>query len=510
MKEQKIVVSGLGRIEYALATAVIVRHFGVGEIEILCSSTARLAARLAEVSAARVTYKEIIIAGVGLTGDLPLLEKTLEKLTSKGTVVTWISMIALPDEVPDSIREKITVHYEADGRLYRTAGKLFDVDCSFYDGIYDFSMKPRPKSGKNSGQVEYGDLIDATLYHMRNYQSSEHYEHAICHLARGDGANTWTEVEKQLIVTYYRSGHRELGGTSQQIQDLRDRIKKVAAHNVSRVLITGESGTGKETVALLLHNASSRASEPIVSFNCASVAQNLLEARFLGYKKGAFTGADSDKDGLFVMAQGGTLFLDEIGELPLEAQGILLRVLEEGRFFPMGSQVEVEVDVHVIAATNRNLREMVREGKFRQDLFYRLNVVQLSVPPLRERLDDMKDIANPRWWKLTKKHLTPEQIKELQAYDYPGNVRELFAILERAAIFGDTFTALIEDERLQNQTAAVSSAADYPDDFAKMRALHVRRVYERYGGNLLNATHALGMAMNTVRKYLAESGKVIG
>ena len=509
MKEKRIIISGLGRIEYALAAAVIVRHFGVGEIEITCTSTARLAARLAEIVSGRSNYREIIIAGVGLTGDIPLLGKTVEKLHAAGTEITWFSMIELPPEVPESIRDKITVHYEADGRIYQTAGKIYGIDCAFYDGIYNVSRKAKAKPRKEQEQSEYDDLINASLYYLRNYQSSEHYHNVICHLAKCDGVDAWTEQELHLLRTYHRSGHRELGGTSRQIQDLRERIKKVAEHDVSRVLIVGESGTGKETVALLLHNASKRAAEPMISFNCASVAPNLLESRFLGNDKGAYTGADREKKGLFMMAQGGTLFLDEIGELPLEAQGILLRVLEEGRLLPLGSQTEVEVDVHVIAATNRNLREMVREGKFRPDLFYRLNIVQLSVSPLRERLDDIKDIADPRWYKLTGKRLTPDQIKALQAYDYPGNVRELFAILERAAIFGDDFSSLIDEERRLNQVAVTTPSTDYPDDFGKMRALHVRRVFEKYGGNIVNAAHALGMSLNTVRKYLAESGKVI-
>ena len=193
------------------------------------------------------------------------------------------------------------------------------------------------------------------------------------------------------------------------MRELRSYIERIAAHPEARVLILGESGTGKETVALQIHNRSPRKNEPFYAFNCASVNPELLSSRFFGHEKGAFTGAAKRELGLFELANGGTLFLDEIGELPLEAQGLLLRVLEEGRFMRVGGTEEIEVDVRLVTATNRNLPARVREGKFREDLFMRLNVIQLRIPPLREHTDDIRAIADNWWFNKFRKHLTDEQ-----------------------------------------------------------------------------------------------------
>ena len=238
----------------------------------------------------------------------------------------------------------------------------------------------------------------------------------------------------------------------------------------------------------------------MISFNCASVAPQLLEARFLGSRKGAFTGAEN-QDGLFKKAQGSTLFLDEIGELPLDAQGILLRVLEEGKFYPMGGREEESVDVHIVAATNRDLAKMVEEKKFREDLYYRLNIVELKVPALRDRIDDIRDIANGRWRDLTGRWLKDDEVAELRQYDYPGNVRELFAILERAAIFKESFTNVIREMRATKLNAR-AAAEEPPDNLEEVIRNHVRRVYDKYGGNIAKAARALGKSQNTVRKYL--------
>ncbi len=191
------------------------------------------------------------------------------------------------------------------------------------------------------------------MYVYRNYQDEKAYGNAIRHIACGDPESRWSDVEKQMIEHYKRFGNRELVGKSDAMQDLLERINLIAPRDHARVLIFGESGTGKETVALQIHNKSPRRNEPYIAFNCASVTPNLLENRFFGYEKGAFTGASEMKRGLFEQANGGTLFLDEIGELPLEAQGILLRVLEGGRFTRMGGRDEIEVNVRLIAAANR-------------------------------------------------------------------------------------------------------------------------------------------------------------
>jgi transcriptional regulator with PAS, ATPase and Fis domain len=287
---------------------------------------------------------------------------------------------------------------------------------------------------------------------------------------------------------------------------LKERINRIASFPDARVLILGESGTGKETVALQVHNKSERKNEPFYAFNCASVNPNLLESRFFGYEKGAFTGADKREMGLFELANGGTLFLDEIGELPLEAQGLLLRVLEGGRFMRMAGREEISVDVRLITATNRNLPKRVREGKFREDLYQRLNVIQLRIPSLREHKEDIRDIADGWWLQHNKAHLTEEQIAALMEYDYPGNVRELLNLLERAMVLGEEdFTALVNEHKEMNAGLtdnAASELASTPDEMDAVIRLHVRRIFDKYGQNLSKTAEALKVARNTVRRYL--------
>lgn len=316
---------------------------------------------------------------------------------------------------------------------------------------------------------------------------------------------------RELVAHYRRYGSRELVGRSAQMEELRTVIGKVAAHPEARVLILGESGTGKETVALLIHTKSPRRNEPFYAFNCASVTPNLLESRFFGYEKGAFTGADRQAQGLFELADGGTLFLDEIGELPLEAQGVLLRVLEGGRFMRIGGHEEIRTDVRLVTATNRDLPALVRDGKFREDLFMRLNVVQVHVPPLREHKEDIRDIADNWWFGKFRRHLSEGQLLALMDYGYPGNVRELLNLLERAAVLDETdFVRLVARHREMNAGLLGESAGEEcarrPDELEAVVQSHVKGVYIKYGRNLSRAAAALGISRNTMRRHLEAMG----
>ena len=226
-------------------------------------------------------------------------------------------------------------------------------------------------------------------------------------------------------------------------------LRKVASSPASTVLLTGESGTGKDLAAKVIHYNSSRASRPFMNITCSALPESLLESELFGHERGAFTGADRQKRGLFEMADGGTVFLDEIGEMVPLLQAKLLRVLEERAFKRVGGATDIHVDVRVISATNRNLQEEVRQGKFRDDLFYRLNVLPIALPPLRDRVDDIArlvtfyvDAYNTEF----KKHIrgvTPDAMQQLQRYPWPGNVRELRNAIERAMLLaeGDTLTA---------------------------------------------------------------------
>jgi len=231
----------------------------------------------------------------------------------------------------------------------------------------------------------------------------------------------------------------KLVGESQKIRDLREQMEMAARSN-SRVLIFGESGTGKEVAARLLHEKSPRAGKPFIEVNCAAIPQELIESELFGHEKGSFTGAFEKKNGKFELADGGTLFLDEIGDMSLQTQAKVLRVIETQEFQRVGGNKNINVDVRIIAATNKDLREEVKKSSFREDLFFRLNVIPLFVPPLRERKDDIPilveyflDSLAAEYGKPPRKIL-PEALKYLQSYDWPGNVRELKNVIERLVI----------------------------------------------------------------------------
>lgn len=236
-----------------------------------------------------------------------------------------------------------------------------------------------------------------------------------------------------------RYGFETIIGQSQAIQQAIGLARKVAVTDTT-VLLTGETGTGKEIFAQAIHQASPRRNKPLVAVNCSAFPRDLLESELFGYRKGAFTGAVADKKGLLEAAHTGTLFLDEIGELPLELQPKLLRVLQEGELEPVGSSRTLKVDVRIIAATHRNLAECVRQGTFREDLFYRLNVFPIVVPPLRERQEDIAALAQAFVEKFSRRlgrSIAPlsERIRSrLRAYGWPGNVRELENVIERGVI----------------------------------------------------------------------------
>ncbi|SNR73183.1 Nif-specific regulatory protein [Desulfurobacterium atlanticum] len=231
---------------------------------------------------------------------------------------------------------------------------------------------------------------------------------------------------------------------NKQMQKILKDVKKIAQTDVT-VLLRGESGTGKEVLAKAIHFNSRRKNKPFIAINCAALPESLIEAELFGYEKGAFTGASSLKKGKFELANGGTIFLDEIGDMPFELQAKLLRVLQEKEITRLGGNKPIKVDVRIIAATNRNLEKMVSEGKFREDLYYRLSVVSIYIPPLRDRKDDIPALTEFILQKLSERHkrkfsIAPETFSLLMKCDWPGNVRQLENCLERAVIFSDSNT----------------------------------------------------------------------
>ncbi|MBI3210915.1 MAG: sigma-54-dependent Fis family transcriptional regulator [Candidatus Solibacter usitatus] len=233
--------------------------------------------------------------------------------------------------------------------------------------------------------------------------------------------------------------YQEIIGDSVPMKALRQQLQLMAGTN-GRVLIYGESGTGKELVARAIHTSSQRAAEPFIEVNCATIPEDMIESELFGHRKGAFPGALEDKIGKFEKAHGGTLFLDEVGDMSLKTQAKVLRALDEQRFEPLGAAEFVQVDARVVAATNKNLEQEIERGNFREDLFYRLNVIPFNVPPLRERIQDIRPMADRFLNQFSKaygrkpKELTPEAYSVLEEYHWPGNVRELKNLMERIVI----------------------------------------------------------------------------
>ncbi len=242
----------------------------------------------------------------------------------------------------------------------------------------------------------------------------------------------------------------DLIGTSDVMRNVRNKIEKLA-RTQTPVYITGESGTGKEIVARMIHNNGVRANNPFVAVNCGAIPQELMESEFFGHKKGSFTSANTDKLGLFQIASGGTLFLDEVADLPLSMQVKLLRAIQEKTIRPVGATKEIPIDVRILSATNSDLAELVKAGKFRQDLFYRINVIELYIPPLRKRTKDIPDLIEHFLKKFAtnqKISVLPETITALTKHFFPGNVRELENILERAITLCENSRITVDDLQL--------------------------------------------------------------
>jgi len=308
------------------------------------------------------------------------------------------------------------------------------------------------------------------------------------------------------------SGARLLG-ESPAIRELRRLIDKVA-RSQAPVHITGESGTGKELVARMIHENGPRSDGPFVPVNCGAIPSELMESEFFGHRKGAFTGAVTDKTGLFQSAEGGTLFLDEIADLPLPMQVKLLRVIQEKRVRPVGATGEVPVDVRILSATHRDLRAMATAGQFREDLFYRINVIELRVPPLRERREDIERQCRHVLGRLAAEQgipvpqLSADALARLTAYDYPGNVRELENVLERAlALCGPEG---ITGDDVQTQTGEAVPAADGEDALgarlASVEREAIQRALEETRYNKTRAAERLGLTLRALRYRMQKLG----
>jgi PAS domain S-box-containing protein len=306
---------------------------------------------------------------------------------------------------------------------------------------------------------------------------------------------------------------REVIADSASMREVLNFVRRVAASEATTILLEGENGTGKDLVAKTLHYQSLRQAEPFIAINCAAIPETLLESELFGYEKGAFTDARAQKRGIFELADKGTLFLDEIGEIPLMLQAKLLRVLEDQSFRRLGGLKDINLDLRVIAATNKNLREAVKEGAFRQDLYFRLNVIQILIPPLRDRTEDILPLTRffiehyNRKFKRSIEGTTDAAAKLLAVHDWPGNVRELRNAIERAMILEES--AFITPQSLPIAIVrpdaggpAAAAAADIPSDGLSLedneRSL-LARALEKTNGNQTQAARLLRITRDTLR-----------
>lgn len=292
-------------------------------------------------------------------------------------------------------------------------------------------------------------------------------------------------------------------GESKQMKNLIKLVRKIATTDTT-ILILGESGTGKELIAREIHSMSKRSHHKFVSISCAALPETLLESELFGYKKGAFTGATTDKDGLFTAAHKGTFFLDEIGDAPASIQMKLLRFLEEKQIVPLGGTQSIKVDARLVAATNKDLMHEVKKGRFREDLYYRLNVIPVVLPPLRQRQDDISTLAEYFLKSVCKKEGLGEKqflkttMERLIAYRWPGNIRELRHVVERAAVLSETYYLKPEDLGLPG----VKSGR-----LEDLERAEIERVIKECNGNITHAAHVLGMARATLYRKLRRKAK---
>jgi two-component system, NtrC family, response regulator AtoC len=457
------------------------------------------------------------IEKVVILDDEPIIRRSLElQLTRKKLAVSVCSTIA---EVEQALaKESFDLMFvdvrlpDGDGtdllaRVSNRADKPMIVMMTGYGtvesavsciraGAFDYIIKPF-----SSGQ------IDVILDKAENFAQA---------------------VKVSQVMAQQTSDQTPLIGDSEPIRQLRQMIQKVAPTEAT-VLISGENGTGKELVATEIFRASGRSASPFIKVNCAAISETLIESEFFGHEKGAFTGATEKREGRFELANRGTILLDEISEVSLKLQAKLLRVLQEREFERVGGSRSIPVNVRVLATTNRHLEKLVKQHEFRQDLFYRLNVFPIVVPPLRSRKEDIRALVEAFLKRITQRTgiasptLTPDALAVLQHYDWPGNVRELQNVIERAVILsepnepispatlGPMFPQTIK--QVSGEAVPASGNLNFPDEIVpleKVEKEYILYALEKANGNRTHTAQMLGISIRTLRNKLHEISEQTG
>lgn len=509
MQEETLIINGCGYATILPAASLVEqRELAAGRRVRSLLTPRREALRVLSEAAENPVLRCLHLVGIGLDlvkvgcGEAQQsLDAALRKLRDRGVEMFWYTNWGIQNERRKAYGELL--------RLFGTPGEeLMDVVLH----------------GMNA-TAEERRLADRILRAADTEESCELYRTVgfICRVIMADPKlgeqairdymkylRSGGELSEHLLCcrTAYRCfGRREIKGKSPRMEELRNLICRVAPHDDVRVLILGETGTGKESVATHLHLNSCRRDKPMLTYNCASSNPGLMESAFRGYCKGTFTGAVQDRRGIFEQANGGTLFLDEVGDLPLEAQGTLLRVLEEKRITRMGDHREIDVDVRLITATNKNLMKLVEQGLFRRDLLFRLQEFTIKTLPLRSTPDDIPTIAEHIRRTRCGLSLPAEAREVLLGYSWPGNARELTAFLKYTEVFGvtDWAESLRDFLNMNSWSEADAPAAENlpTESLEQAMARRCRAVLEQCGGNISRAAQCLGIQRNTLKKYLS-------
>ena len=512
--KQSVTIVTYNGIDGACAAAMVLLKHPSAEVRI--TSARRIGQTLAEAARPSPAPGEVHVCGVGVDCDWEEVSRSLESLRRKKAAVVWYCGRGYLDDRKDAFAGVCTpVFLDADtntAAVCKSLGLAGAASAQFLCGLA--LRDPRVGMAEDVAADEEAfemDFIDASIAQYFKYQDTAAYEGAIRKLAR----RKYDAADARMVEIFRRTGYKYvLEGRSEQMRELRRKIGAFARLDES-VVITGEPGVGKEYVARLIHEGSSRATEPFVPINCAVFCGNtsLANSMLFGHVKGAFTGAEQARKGAFATANGGILFLDEVGEMPLDVQPKLLRVLEDGMVTPEGADAPAErVNVRVIAATNRDLTAMVRDREFRADLYHRLDTFRLPVPSLRERTEDIAAIAGITLQALSEqghsRRLPAKDLRLLQSYDWPGNVRQLIKLLKRCAYLKlSVADALKEERRMAAKPGDAGSAAGFmPRCAAEIRPLkdvereYARKALELTGGNITETARLLGIAKNTLKK----------
>lgn len=553
--ERILVLTGWSSVsaEYLAAAAALygtVAEEAV-EVDILGVSQAELPAVL-EAQGPR--YARVEILGVGLEVNLEKLAEVLKALAAGGVRTRWWSRMPMPEKAAAVLAKAGASFGET---VVKEEDTLFDVVAAGMEAkLPDAESKRLRTVAKTApkGLKQLADLAKVkpqdiwfALFQAAGFAHRDHHDELACGevvraLWRNEPVKPELSARFQNLMDDYKAGYMsEVVGRSAASKELRAQLAQAAAYEQANVLVLGETGTGKQVVAQYIHDHSARKGGPFVHHNCAYAGNDdMLLDRLFGHVKGAYTGADKDTRGLFDDADGGTLFLDEIGEAKAGVQAMLLTVLETGSFIRVGGTEEGRktVDVRLVCATNRNLQEMVLRNEFRLDLYERLCDFPVLLVPLRDRLDDIYDLALHYWLQMTGRRPSKQQIADLKDYDYPGNVRELISLFKRAwatcpmaedgrkmpekvdfkdilakhkafnatLIQGLRGTSASEEGRPLAAATATGGFASipaelWPKQLAELEHLHAMKMLELHGGKVMAAAEASGIAPNTLKKH---------